>query len=818
VRPLPSGTVTLLFTDIEGSTRLLERLGGEYEYVLAEHRWQIREAVSAHGGAEVDTQGDAFLCAFARASDAVEAAAEAQRALAQTSVRVRMGIHTGEPTRTEEGYVGVDLHRGARLMAAGHGGQVLLSQTTRELLSDHPVRDLGEHRLKDLSEPQKLYQLLGEGLEADFAPPKTLENRPTNLPTQPTPLVGREQELEQVLELLGREQVRLVTLTGPGGTGKTRLALQAAAELVERYPDGVWFVNLAALTDPELVVPTIAQTLGIKEQAGEAIADILAGKLQEQQPLLLLDNFEQVIQAAPALAGLLAQAPRLKTVVTSRSSLHLQGEHEYAVPPLAGEEALALFAERAQAAKASFSLDGNRAVVEEICRRLDQLPLAIELAAARIKLLPEQALLERLDQKLKLLTGGASDMDELAGGRSRRSRQSATPTESWTCSRASPRSSTRACCAGRRVKRESRASSCSRRFTTTRATSWTKTARRSSSSGGTHASSSNSQGKPRRRQTGRGTGSKRWIPSARTSARRSDGFGRFARQTWRSSSPSPWRTFGRAGGPVIEGRAALTEALGRARDAPGALRLRARTKLGALAYFQGDYRAAIAQAEAALELARGLGEKGEIANSLGNLGLSHIICGEADRAVPLLEECIRLELELGRTRDAAVAKSNLAYVWLILGDARAAADAAGEASELARELDDGAVEALALCNLGLAQLRQEALAEAAANFRRGVRSALDASMTQSVANGLLGVAAVAADYGADARAATLIGAADDVIEAIEGSFEPYEHNLREDVGRSLRDRLGEEAFERTLGRALSMTIEEAVAYALQDTT
>jgi predicted ATPase/class 3 adenylate cyclase len=412
IRQLPTGTVTLLFTDIEESTRLLEQLGEGYAEALAKHRSLLRATFARHGGVEVDTQGDSFLCAFQRATDAVEAAADAQRALQRTSVKVRMGIHTGEPTRTEEGYVGVDLHRGARLMSASHGGQVLLSQTTRDLCSEIPSRDLGQHRLKDLSEPQRLYQLLGEALESDFPPPRTLENRPTNLPTQPTPLVGRERELADLLELLGRADVRLLTLTGPGGTGKTRLALQAAAELIERYPNGVFFVNLAALTDPELVVPTIAQTLGVKEQPGEPLERTLAERLQEQELLLVLDNFEQVVEAADAVAQVLAAAPQLNLLVTSRASLHLSGEREYDVPPLADSEAIALFAERAQAAKATFNLNGNRPLVAEICRRLDRLPLAIELAAARIKLLPEQALLERLDQKLKLLTGGARDLDE----------------------------------------------------------------------------------------------------------------------------------------------------------------------------------------------------------------------------------------------------------------------------------------------------------------------------------------------------------------------------------------------------------------------
>ena len=418
---LPTGTVTLLFTDIEGSTRLLQELGrDEYVRALEAHRQLLRDAFTAHGGVEVEMQGDSFHFAFETAQKAVEAAAVGQRALAaypwpDEALRVRIGLHTGTPMVSEGLYAGLDVHRAARVMQAAHGGQVLLSEQTARLLeaSDElALVDLGERRLKDLIEPLRLYQLAGEGLEKEFPPPNTLETRKTNLPVQPTPLVGRERELMDVRELIGREGVRLVTLTGPGGSGKTRLALQTAAESIDDYMDGVWFVNLAALTDPDLVVPTIAHTLGLTEQPGQPIAQTLTEWISPREPLLVLDNFEQVLDAAPSVAELLAHAERLKLIVTSRAPLHLSGEHEWPVPPLASEEALALFVARAQAAKPSFSLNGNRPVVIKICRRLDRLPLAIELAAARIKLLSEQALLERLDQKLKLLTGGARDLDE----------------------------------------------------------------------------------------------------------------------------------------------------------------------------------------------------------------------------------------------------------------------------------------------------------------------------------------------------------------------------------------------------------------------
>jgi predicted ATPase len=395
VPELPTGTVTFLFTDIEGSTRLLHELGAEdYAEALAEHRGRLREAIAAHDGVEVDTQGDAFFVVFPKAVGALAAAEQACEALAEGPIRVRMGIHSGEPLVTAEGYVGIDVHRGARVMSAGHGGQVLVSEATYRLLGDDKrLTDLGLHRLKDLTEPQPLYQLGSQ----DFPPLKTLYQ--TNLPVQPTPLVGREQELAEVLALLSG--VRLVTLTGAGGSGKTRLALQAAAELVDDYPQGVWWVSLAALRDPELVEPTIAKVLGVK--------DGLAEHLRSQKALLLLDNFEQLVEAAPRIASLLSEAPELRLLVTSRERLGIGAEHEYPVPTLVADEAIALFTTRARQLKPGFEPDE---AVAEICRRLDGLPLAVELAAARVKVLRTEQILERLGRSLELLTAGPRDAPE----------------------------------------------------------------------------------------------------------------------------------------------------------------------------------------------------------------------------------------------------------------------------------------------------------------------------------------------------------------------------------------------------------------------
>jgi predicted ATPase/class 3 adenylate cyclase/DNA-binding CsgD family transcriptional regulator len=435
VLDVPMGTVTLLFTDIEGSTLLLQHVGEQYSYVLAQCRQVLRTAFQEFHGHEVDTQGDAFFFAFARATDAVSAAVAAQRTLAShtwpegAAVRVRIGLHSGEPQRTANGYVGLDVHFAARIMSAGHGGQVLLSQTTRHLVEHHllagvSLRDLGEHRLKDFPQKSQLFQLVIADLPTDFPPLKTLDTHPHNLSVQPTPLIGREREAAAVQQILLSEDVRLLTLTGPGGSGKTRLGLHVAAELSGHFTDGIFFVNLAPISDAELVVPTIAQTLGVKESPTQSMVEQLQAFLQEKLLLLVLDNFEQVVSAAPQLSDLLAGCSQLKLLVTSRTVLHLSAEHTFAVPPLSlpdlnslpdpvtlsQYEAVALFIARAQALKSDFYVsNANAPAVAEICTRLDGLPLAIELAAARITLLPPPALLSRLGQRLAVLTSGVRD-------------------------------------------------------------------------------------------------------------------------------------------------------------------------------------------------------------------------------------------------------------------------------------------------------------------------------------------------------------------------------------------------------------------------
>jgi predicted ATPase/class 3 adenylate cyclase len=430
---LPSGTVTFLFTDIEGSTRLIQRLGAAHREVFETHAGLLRQAMARAGGVEVAERGDGFFFVFRGAAEAVMAAAAAQRALAahhwppEGQVRVRMGLHTGEGMLGGDNYMGLDVNRAARIGAAGHGGQVLLSQTTGALVRDSLpadlcLRELGRHRLKDLPLPEPLFQLVADGLPLEFPPPRTLGSGPVRLPRQLTSFVGREGELRRILQALSG--TRLLTLLGPGGTGKTRLSLQAAAEAAPGFPDGVFFVPLGSISDPVLVAPTVLSALELPPAAGDP-ASALKEHLKARRTLLVLDNFEQILTAGAQVAEWLRETPELKVLVTSRAPLGVYGERQYPVPPLelprfspassleelAKSESVALFVARAAAARPDFSLtQENAAAVAQITERLDGLPLAIELAAARVKLFPPQAIRERLSSRLAFLTGGARDL------------------------------------------------------------------------------------------------------------------------------------------------------------------------------------------------------------------------------------------------------------------------------------------------------------------------------------------------------------------------------------------------------------------------
>ncbi len=432
----PSGTVTFLFSEIEDFSRLWEQHPQAMKAAVPQHDAIMKGVIASRGGYIVKTTGAGLLAAFAVADDALVAALDAQHGLVSAAwgetgpLRVRMALHTGPAEERNGDYFGPTLNRAARLMVVGHGGQILVSRPTSELVRDHlpqgvALRDLGEQRLKDLSRPEHVFQLVAADLPADFPPLKSLDAHANNLPIQPTAFIGRETELETLRKLLLQAGIRLVTLTGPGGTGKTRLALQVVANVVDGFDDGVCFVDFALVTDTRLVASTIAQALGIRDPGAGPLGDILKDYLQEKQMLLLLDNMEQVVAEAPLVAELLDAAPHLKVLATSRSILRLRGEREFQVlplplpdprhlPPLATLSqyaAVELFVQRAASVRPDFKVTNeNAAAVAEICYRLDGLPLAIELAAARIRVLPPEALLQRLSNRLKLLTSGLRDL------------------------------------------------------------------------------------------------------------------------------------------------------------------------------------------------------------------------------------------------------------------------------------------------------------------------------------------------------------------------------------------------------------------------
>ncbi len=431
---LPTGTITFLFTDIEGSTRLWQQHPNEMKVALTEHDAMLSSVIQANGGYVFKTLGDAFCAAFSSAEDALHAALAVQLTLHSHDwgelgeLRVRIAMDTGVAELRAGDYFGLPLNRVSRLLSAAHGGQILLTQATNDLVrglvpAEASLHDLGEHRLRDLQFTERVFQLVSPGLSSEFPPLKTLDSHPNNLPPQLTSFIGRKREIAEVRQLL--DITRLLTLIGTGGSGKTRLLLQVGFELIEQFKDGVCFVALAPISEPMLVATTIAQSLGVKEEGEQLLVDSLKAYLRDKEMLLLLDNFEQVVSAGPLVTDLLITCPYLKIIVTSRQALRLYGEHEYQVPPLSVPdpeaphavkdisqcEAVQLFVQRARSVKADFTLtEANAPHVTDICIRLDGLPLAIELASARIRILPPQAMLARLGSSLRLLTGGASNL------------------------------------------------------------------------------------------------------------------------------------------------------------------------------------------------------------------------------------------------------------------------------------------------------------------------------------------------------------------------------------------------------------------------
>jgi predicted ATPase/class 3 adenylate cyclase len=754
---LPSGTVTFLFTDVEGSTRLLQEHGDAYPDLLAEHRRMLREAFIRHNGIEVDTQGDAFFVAFPRATGAAAAAAEAQRALEPGPIRVRMGLHTGEPVLTPDGYVGIDVHRAARIASCAHGGQILVSEATCRLLEPGaPVHDLGQHRLKDLIGAERLFQL-GEG---EFPPLRTLGV--TNLPVVSIPLVGREHELEELVALLSNG-TRLLTVTGPGGTGKTRVALQVAAELVGRLRDGVYWVPLAGLADPELLSSEVAQAIGAP--------DDLNRFLRGRELLLLLDSFEHLLAAAPVVSGMLAASPRVHVLVTSRAPLRLTGEHEYPLEPLPQKQAAALFVERARAVGRDVSPD---ATVAEICRRLDGLPLAVELAAARTKLLTPERLLERLDSALTLLTVGARDAPE----RQRTLRA----TIEWSYELLDP-------AAGELFARLSV-------FSGTFPLDAAEEVCEAELDGlGTLVDYSlvkpmgddrffiletirqyaleklreqDEEDELRRRHAeffaalAEQAYGHRFDAEAEWSARLdSDHDDLRAALDWLAKHDRD-RALELAGalgwfwlshGLLQEGRGRLTAALG-ASDTTGRARARALTSAGALVARQGDARAGIAELDAAVAMTRELGDPDELASALDTLGWPLVYdANDNPRALEAFEESLELRRKLGDAAGVTRALSGIAQVLVAMGETERAE--AISLDLLARAAGDVRTEHFAFHYLADCALIRGDHEEAGTRYRQSLRAALRLGDVVETSFELQGVAMAEAGLGNPRRAIVL---------------------------------------------------------------
>jgi predicted ATPase/class 3 adenylate cyclase len=868
---LPTGTVTFLFTDIEGSTRLLQALGAGWKAVIEDHNRLVGGAIREAGGISVRTEGDSFFAVFRSAPAAVAAADAAQRSLAahpwpaEGSVRVRMGMHTGEGTVGGDSYVGLDVHRAARIAAAGHGGQVLLSSATAELVraglpDGLGLRDLGEHRLKDLARPERIFQLTIATLSAEFPPVRSLET-PTNLPVQRTSFVGRSREVARVKELL--RGPGLLTLTGPGGSGKTRLALQAARELLDGYPDGVFFVELAPISDPRLVPSAIADSVGARAEGARPVLDTLRDHVRDREMLLVVDNFEQVLEAASVVADLLVAAPRMRILATSREPLHLSGEQELSVPPLslpdAGHpvaperllrfESVALFVQRAAAVDPGFRItEANATAVVELCRRLDGLPLAIELAASRVKLLSPEAILERLEHRLELLTGGPVDV----------------PPRQRTLRGAIEWSHDLLDEAERAVFR--RLSVC--------AGGWTLEAAGAVTNPGEDAAPDlleilgslvdkslvmRSPGEVLRfeiLETIREFGREQLESAGEADATRDRHASHFlaiaeaAEPHLRGVDQEPWldllelehdnlrvalRRSVDAGSPTIglrlvgalwrfwhmhghlaEGRRwaetvlALPDAAARTAE-----RAKALTALGGLAYWQEDVPVTRRSYEEALAIARELGDRPAEAEGLYNMAYPPAYEGDMGSAIMTLKQSRAMFEELGIVRGVADCVWLFAIVARLEGDTATARTLVEESLRMHREAGDrfGATDALHV--LGRIALAQGDLDTAGTSFLEALAN--DERVGNRTGMGIVldNLAARASALGHHLRAVRLAGASESIKEAAGGHAPPPFIDLP-DPRDAAREVLGDAAVEAAWEEGQAMTLERAVEYARRE--
>ncbi|MBA2641458.1 MAG: tetratricopeptide repeat protein [Actinobacteria bacterium] len=867
----PSGTVTLVFTDVEGSTQLLEELGTDaYREALGEHRRVVREAFRARRGYEVDYEGDAFFYAFASAQAAVSAVSEAMIGLDGGPIRIRVGIHTGEPALDPPKYVGMDVHRAARIMSAAHGGQVVLSPSTVSLLepASFELTDLGEHRLKDLSASERVYQL-GEGV---FPVLKSLYR--TNLPVPATPFLGRELELQEVVKLLSRDEGRLLTLTGPGGTGKTRLAAQAAGLASDRYPDGVWWVPLAPLRDPTLVLSSVAQALEIREEPGRELVETIASRLAGKRPLVLLDNAEHLLpQLAADVAGLVAACPTLTLVVTSRERLRLAAETAWPVPPLASSDAEQLFVERARSAGVLLIEDET---VAELCRRLDELPLALELAAARTVVFSPAHLLERLSHCLDLLKGGRDAdprqrtlratiawshdlltadeqalfrrMSVFAGGCSFESAEQVAGADADLLQSLLDKSLLR--------RRDAEPTPRFWMLETIRefAAEELDAAAEADDMQRRHLEHYAALAEDCYDETLRGNHDLDRLEQERENLRLAlDAALATEPELALELAPNLLSSWTQRGG-VREGREKMAAALSNAPDAPAPARARALFAAARLASDQSDHDVADSLGWEALALFREFGDQREIGLTLNRLGmnafwrgdygkarrlfeeaaealrasgdgylqiyssagLAHILYAEGDyaRAITLYREVVATMRREGANNDLSVSLNNLGVAEEAGGETEQAKRSFEESVALSRQ--GAPKQGLAYALASLAHImRASAPADAFAHYSESLRLAREMEETRLIAYCLEGGASIIAARGNSAHAASLLGAASAIRTKTGAALTPDEQTEVDTVEGECREALSDEAFSRAWEEGAALDANAAADWALQ---
>jgi predicted ATPase/class 3 adenylate cyclase len=879
---LPSGTVTFLFTDIEGSTKLWEQYPGEMRTALAHHDTLLRETMQAHNGYVFKTVGDAFCAAFSSATEGLAAVLAVQQALHAVNwddkigtLRVRMALHTGAAEERDGDYFGQTLNRVARLLAIGHGGQVLLSEATTTLIHNRlpdgcGLRDMSLHRLKDLQQPEHVWQLLYPDLPSDFPPLRSLQAFTNNLPVQSTSFIGRESEMEEVKRLL--DTTHLLTLTGAGGCGKTRLALQVAVELLEAYSDGVWLVELAVLTDPTLVAQTIATALELREEANRPLVQTLTDYLKPKTLLLILDNCEHLVETCAQLADtLLRSCPRIKLLVTSREALNIAGETTYRIPslvqpdpkalPIAGKElvsvlaeydAVRLFVERARAHRSDFALHRqNGPAVAEVCSRLDGIPLAIELAAARVKVLTAEQIAARLDDRFKLLTGGNRtalprqqtlralidwSYDLLSEQEQVLLRRLSVFTGGWTLESAEQ------VCAGKDIEAwqvldaltalvdkslvifEERAEGAGRyrlletirqysleRLSDTEEETLLRNRHRD------FFLALAERAEPQLIGPEEGTWLARLeaehenlrvvLERCRTVEDSAEAGLRLAAALWR---------FWDVRGYFSEGRREMEDFLGRCGEAPASLRARSHNITGMLSDMQGDYGSARHHYGQSVALWQEASDELRMSAALNNLAVTARKEGSLQEARATHERALAIRRKLGRKSYIAASLGNLGIVMRDLGDYETARTLLEESLQMNRELEERSVLAHMIGYLGTIAWHQGDYAKARLCFAEGLTSSVDLNYRLGIMQHLEGFARIAAVQAQPIKAARLWGAAEVLSQAIEAPIPASERAEYERNIAIVRTALGEEAFAAAWTEGRAMTVEQAITYALSE--